>query len=91
MRHSYGLLYERGWLVPKLPVTVTAVQKRKGNLYAVTVAYSDGTVGQFLVPLNLATIEAVTISALAMATLSDMARDAPTFHGPNHRRYLPRT
>lgn len=75
----------------KLPVTVTSVQARAGGLYAVTVAYFDGTIGQFLIPPSMATVEAVTISALAMATLSDIATPAPTFHGPNHRRYLPRT
>lgn len=74
----------------KLPVTVTAVTRLKGNLYNVTVAYGDGTRGQYIIPVNMATMEAVTISALAMATLSDMNVDAPTFHGPNHRRYLPR-
>lgn len=75
----------------KLPVTVTSVQARKGGLYAVTVAFFDGTIGQYLIPPSMATVEAVTISALAMATLSDIATPLPTFHGPNHQRWLPRT
>jgi hypothetical protein len=74
----------------KLPVTVTAVTARKGGLYAVTVAYFDGTVGQFLIPPTLATVEAVTISALAMATLSDMVIPGPNLRTPHHRRYAPR-
>lgn len=74
----------------KLPVTVTSVQPRRGGNYAVTVAYNDGTAGQFIIPPTLATAEAVTISALAMATLSDIATHPFTFHGHHHRRYDPR-
>jgi hypothetical protein len=74
----------------KLPVTVTNVVKNKGGTYTVTVAYFDGSVGQFIIPLSLATVEAVTVSAMAMAALSDIITNGPNFPGPSHRRYLPR-
>jgi hypothetical protein len=76
--------------VAKLPVTVTMVKRNKGGTFTVTVAYFDGSVGQFIVPVNLATVEAVTISAMAMAALSDIATPHSTVPGPGHRRYLPR-
>jgi hypothetical protein len=57
----------------------------------VTVAYADGTVGQFIIPQSLATMEAVTISALAMGVLLDIATAHATTHGPSHRRYEPRS
>lgn len=74
----------------KLPVTVTAVTPKAGGLYNVTVVYYDGTVGQFLIPPTLATAEAVYMSALVMATLSDMVTPSPNARVPHHRRYLPR-
>ena len=74
----------------KLPLTVTEVTPRTGRLWAVTVAYADGTHGVFVVPQSLATIEAVTISALAMGTLMDIATPGPTTPGPSHRRRAPR-
>lgn len=73
-----------------MPVTVTAVTPKPGGLYAVSVAFVDGTVGQFLVPTTMATVQAVTISAIAMATLSDIAQASATKHGPSHRRFTPR-
>ena len=75
----------------KLPLTVTNVEARSGSIWAVTVAYADGTTGQFLVPQSLATMEAVTISALAMGVLLDIATAHATTHGPSHRRYEPRS
>ena len=56
----------------KLPVTVTAVVRYSGSLWAVTVAYNDGTTGTYLIPDSMATIQAVTISALAMAVVTDL-------------------
>jgi hypothetical protein len=76
--------------MPKLPLTVTNVVARSGSLWTVTVAYADGTVGQFIVPQSLATMEAVTISALAMGVLLDIATAHATTHGPSHRRFTPR-
>lgn len=77
--------------MPKLPVTVTNVQRLGGGTWGVTVAFFDGTTANYMVPDTLATVEAVTISALAMAVLSD--RMGPGWSGPHskHRRYAPRT
>lgn len=74
----------------KLPLTVTNVQKRKGGLYTVTVAYADGTTANYIIPVNLATIEGVTISALAMGMLS--TQPVVQLTGPHHvtRRFEPR-
>ena len=74
----------------KIPVTVTAVTPYKSGNYAVTVAYADGTTGNFIIPPTLATAEAVSISALAMAVLSSRLIHGPNWPGPSHRRYLPR-
>ena len=74
----------------KLPVTVTAVTLYKSGNYAVTVAYADNTVGQFIIPPTLATASAVSISALAMAVLSDVPIWGPNVPHPGHRRYEPR-
>lgn len=57
---------------PKLPVTVTQVAYWKSDLWAVTVAYGDGTTGTYLIPRTMATVQAVTISALAMATVLEL-------------------
>ncbi len=76
--------------MPKLPLTVTNVEARSGLLWTVTVAYADGTTGQFIVPQSLDTMEAVTISALAMGVLMDIATANLTAHGPSHRRFEPR-
>ena len=75
----------------KLPVTVTEVVKVAGGLWAVKVAFADFTVGQYLIPETMATIEAVTISALAMATLSETNIAQVTAPHHKHRRYDPRT
>lgn len=56
----------------KLPVTVTSVEYTKAGLWAVTVAYADATTGVYLIPRSLVTAEAVTLSALAMATVLDV-------------------
>ena len=74
----------------KLPVTVLDVETRSGGSYAVRVAYYDGTTGVYLIPATLATVQGVTISALAMAVLSDNPDFGPNFPGPSHRRYRPR-
>ena len=78
-------------MVAKLPVTVTEVVKVAGGLWAVKVAFADFTVGQYLIPETMATIEAVTISALAMAVLSESNIAQVTMPHHKHRRYDPRT
>jgi len=61
----------------KLPLTVTSVTKQGGGLYAVTVAFFDGTTANYLIPETMATVDAVRLSALAMGMLSDLtARSA---------------
>jgi len=77
--------------VAKLPLTVTQVNKKRANLFEVVVAYADGTTQVYLVPVNLATVEAVTISALAMGVLHDVATPFAGASGPSHRRFTPRT
>jgi len=76
--------------MPKLPVTVTDVQLRKSGQYAVTVAMADGTTQNYIIPPSLATVEAVTISALAMATLNDVPIYGPNWPHHRNRRYDPR-
>jgi hypothetical protein len=77
--------------MPKLPVTVTAVSLYKSGNYVVTVAFADGSTQNYIIPPTLATAEAVSISALAMAVLNDRLMHGPNWPGPSHRRYLPRT
>jgi len=74
----------------KLPLTVTSVERQRGDMYAVTVAFADGSTGNYLVPSTMATLEAVTISALAFGQLCELIVAQPT--SPHHatRRYLPR-
>ncbi len=74
----------------KLPVTVTSMVNRGGGLYDVTVAFADFTTGNYIIPESMATIEAVTISALAMATLSETNITQVTYPHHKHRRYSPR-
>lgn len=74
----------------KLPLTVTSVVPTNADTYRVTVAYADGTLGNFLVPVTMATIEAVTISALVYAQLSDPAIAQNTYPHRVTRRYLSR-
>jgi H+/Cl- antiporter ClcA len=77
--------------VAKLPVTVTNVVPVAGGLYAVEVAYSDFTVGTFLIPVTLATLEAVTVSAMVIAQLNDVPATPVRAPHHKHRRYAPRT
>ena len=74
----------------KLPVTITSVVYRGAGLYGVTVAYDDLTTGYYIIPETMATIEAVTISAVAMATLSETNIAQVTAPHHKHRRYDPR-
>lgn len=76
--------------MPTLPLTVTAVDYVGGELYAVKVAFADGTLGNYLIPASMANVEAVTISAAAMGTLLDPNRPYATTHHRGHRRYDPR-
>ncbi len=75
----------------KLPVTVTEVVPVAGGLWAVKVAFADFSVGQYLIPETMATISAVTWSALAIAQVLE-APAVPSY-APHHvhRRYAPRT
>lgn len=75
----------------KLPLTVTQVVAKGNGMWAVTVAFADGTTANYLVPTTLATVEAVTFASVALAVLSDP--DIATSRGPGgkHRRYAPRT
>ena len=74
----------------KLPLTVTEVVARSGELWAVRVAFFDGTTGQYLIPLTLATVEAVTISALAFGQLMDISTSTWAARDSKHLRYAPR-
>jgi hypothetical protein len=74
----------------KLPVTVESVVRRPGATWAVTVAYADFTTGLFIIPDTLASVEAVRISALAMAQLLDVVPPQQTTPHHKHRRYSPR-
>lgn len=73
-----------------LPLTVTDVSHYGGQLYAVTVAMADGTTTQYLIPASLATIEGVSISAVALGQLLDADRPYATATHHGHRRYDPR-
>ncbi len=76
--------------MPTLPVTVTEVTDLGTGIWGVTVALADGTLARYVIPDNLATIEGVTISALAMAQLLDPAVTRVTAHHRHHRRFDPR-
>jgi hypothetical protein len=75
---------------PTLPLTVTDVSYAGAQLYRVTVALNDGTQTHYLIPSSLATVEAVTISALAMGQLLDPNRPYANVHHRGHTRYDPR-
>ena len=75
----------------KLPLTVTEVRPAKGGLWSVRVAFADGSIGQYLVPTTMATLDGVRFSAVALGALADIATGMPEVtHGPK-RRYDPRT
>lgn len=74
-----------------LPLTVTSVEDRGNGLYGVTVAMRDGTLFHYVIPETLATIEAVSISALALAQLLDALPQRVNAHHGKHTRYAPRT
>jgi hypothetical protein len=73
------------------PAMVTDVVYMGTVGYGVTIAYADGTIIHTIVPNSLATIEAVTISAVALGILSDPDLAAAQTHHHRHRRYDPRT
>lgn len=77
--------------MPKLPVTVTSVTKRKGQLWVVAVEFADRTVGQYVIPTTMATVESVTISAMAFAQLMDADVTQADFAHGTHRRWAPRS
>lgn len=64
---------------PSLPLTVTRCDNIGSGLYRVEVALFDGSMVRFVIPETLATIEAVSISAMALATL--LERDVPFVSG----------
>ena len=74
----------------KLTLTVESVDRLTGSLWGVTVVFADGTTGHYLVPDNLATLEAVRISAIALAVLAE--GPGGMFEAPHrvHTRYDPR-
>lgn len=76
---------------PALPVAVESVVPIGGGLAGVTLALADGTRYRVVIPDNLATLEGVRLSALAVASLLDTAQWAPGAHHKGHRRYDPRT
>jgi hypothetical protein len=57
-----------------LPVTVVSVERSTTGLYKVEVVMADGTSRWYMIPDNLATVEGVRVSALAIATLSQLAQ-----------------
>lgn len=63
--------------MPKLPATVTTVELLSAGTYGVTVAFTDGTTASYFIPESMATAEAVRISAVAMAVLSDNVTPGP--------------
>jgi hypothetical protein len=77
-------------VVAKLPATVTKVERLKGGMFGVTVAFWDGTMGTYIVPETLATYEGIRISALVFAQLSQPP--PPNLDKPHrvHTRRTPR-
>lgn len=74
-----------------LPLTVTAIEDIGSHLYGVTVAMVDGSTFHYVVPESLATIEGVSISAVALGQLLDATPQRVNAHHGKHRRYAPRT
>lgn len=74
----------------KLPLTVSRVVPLSAGTYGVTVVYNDLTTQDFLIPDTLANAEAVRISAIAMAVLSDQPVPAPPRGSRRGWRWLPR-
>lgn len=76
--------------MPKLPATVTEVKQVAGGLFAVTVAFWDGTTQNYLIPPTMATVQAVTLSASVIAMLNDVELGYYTHPHRKHPRFLPR-
>lgn len=74
----------------KLPLTVSRVELLTAGTYGVTVVYADLTTQDFLIPDSLANAEAVRISAIAMAVLSDQVLPGPTRGSRKGWRWDPR-
>lgn len=74
-----------------LPLTVNAVDYRGSDMYGVEICFADGTTAEMIVPASLATIEAVTIAAVAIAQFRDVLAPSAATHHRGHRRYDPRT
>lgn len=79
-----------GALMAKLPLTVTKIVDLGGGLFAVTVAFADGTTANYIIPYSMATVNAVVISSTAMAILSDDPPSRVNTPHRKHRRYTPR-
>jgi hypothetical protein len=77
--------------MPKLPLTVLSVEPAGLDLYTVTMAFADGSIGVFLIPLTLATVDAVQFAALAFGQLLDLNPEQFTAPHGKHRRWLPRS
>lgn len=75
----------------RLPLTIQQVVRAGGGLWAVELADADNVPHTILVPGNLATAEAVTIGALAMAVLAGGPYPAESYPGGKHTRHDPRT
>jgi hypothetical protein len=75
---------------PKVPLTVEAVVRRSGGLWAVRVVYADLSTGEILIPETLASIDSVRFSALAVATLASLPAHQVTRPHRVHTRWAPR-
>jgi hypothetical protein len=56
---------------PKLPAVVTRLEELSGQRVAVTIGFADGTTGVYVIPRTYATLEAVRLSALVVATITE--------------------
>ena len=74
-----------------LPLTIESVDYLGSDMYAVRLVMADGTNREMIVPRSLATIEAVSIGAVAIASLTELALPSGATHHRGHRRYDPRT
>ena len=73
-----------------LPLTVESVDYLGADMYAVRLVMADLSIREMIVPRSLATIEAVTYGAIAIAQLTELALPSGATHHRGHRRYDPR-
>ena len=73
-----------------LPLTITEVVQTKQALWAVTVAFADGTTKTYLLPETMVNTADVAWSALALGQVLEVSTALSVPGSGHHQRYSPR-